>query len=192
MKRILCAAWNLRSSVRISHYKARDLRHLRQLLEYSTKLMWHCPISLLIPRCPQFVGQSDALKIAMGGLCSPLLMQWRLYNSVFRCLPEWWAAYPDDPAFSINIQNFIALIINSSWWYPSLTSTDKAVQSYRILTGESSSWRQTILSYLAGCTDSLVWKDLKSQTYATSSFTSYYTLKLCFHTALTAITQRAF
>ena len=48
----------------------------------------------------------------MGGLYFPMLMQWRIYNSVFICLPDWQAISPDDTAFHINIQNFIALSIN--------------------------------------------------------------------------------
>ena len=88
MKRILCAALNPRSSVRISYSSAIDLQHLRQLLESSTKLKCHHLISLLIPRFPHFVGQSDACNISMGGLCFPLLLKWRLSNSVFRFLPK--------------------------------------------------------------------------------------------------------
>ena len=113
MKRILRAAWNPRSSVPINYSAAIDLQHLQQLLETSTKLMWHSSISILIPSFPQFFGQSDACNIAMGGLLFPLLIQWRISNSAFRCLPEWQAASPDEPAFHINIHEFIALVINT-------------------------------------------------------------------------------
>ena len=75
--------------------------------------MWNRPLNILIPMCPHFVGQSDACNIAMGGLWFPLLMQWRISNSVFRCLPRWQAASLDKPAFHINIHEFIALVINS-------------------------------------------------------------------------------
>ena len=84
MKRTIHASWNPRSSVRKIHSAARNLQHLHQILESSTKLIWNHPISLLIPRCPHFVGQSYACNIAMGGLCFPLLMLLRLYNSVFQ------------------------------------------------------------------------------------------------------------
>ena len=84
--------------------------------------MWHRPISLLFPRSPHFVGQSDSYKIAMGGLCFPLLMQWRLYNSVLICLPDWPAASPEKPAFHINIHEFIALIINTLFMILSFTN----------------------------------------------------------------------
>ena len=49
----------------------------------------------------------------MGGLCSPLITQRRLSNSVFRCLTDWIAASLDKTAFHINIHKFIALIINA-------------------------------------------------------------------------------
>ena len=75
--------------------------------------MLHCPISLLISSCPHFVGQSDACIIYMGGLCFPLLLKWRLPQSVFRCLPEWQASSPDETDFHINIPEFIALVINA-------------------------------------------------------------------------------
>ena len=88
MKRILFAACNRRSSVWISYSVAKDLQKLNQLLKSSTKFMWHHPISVLIPSCPHFLGQSDACNITMGGLFFPLFIQWRLSNSVFRCLPE--------------------------------------------------------------------------------------------------------
>ena len=122
MKRILCVGWNPRSSVWIRYYAARDLLHLHQLLKSSAKLMWHRPISLLIPRYPHFVGQSDAYNIAMGGLCFPLLIQWRLFNSVFRCLPEWRAAPPNKPSFYINIHDLIALIVNNFFMMISFTN----------------------------------------------------------------------
>ena len=74
--------------------------------------MCHLHISLLIPRRPHFVGQSDACNIDMGGLCFPLIIQLSLSNSVFRCLPDWRAASPYNPVFHIKIHQFIALIIN--------------------------------------------------------------------------------
>ena len=112
MQRMLSAVWNLRRSVQIIYSADIDLQNLCQLLESSTKLMWHHPISILIPSCPHFVGQSDTCNISMGGLCFPLLMQWRLSDSVSIFIPEWRAASPDDLAFHINIHEFIALIIN--------------------------------------------------------------------------------
>ena len=60
MKRIICAAWNLRRLVRIRYSTARDIQYLHQLLESSTKLVWHHPISLFISSCSHFVGQSDS------------------------------------------------------------------------------------------------------------------------------------
>ena len=49
----------------------------------------------------------------MGGLCFPLILKWRLPNSVFRCLPKYKAASPDNPALHTNIHEFIYLIINA-------------------------------------------------------------------------------
>ena len=121
MKRIICASWNPHRSVRISYSADRDLRHLRQLLESSTKFIWHRLLSLLIPGCPHFVGQSDACNIAIGGICSPLLLQWRIFNSVFICLPKLQAASPEEPVFHINIHEFIALIINYFFMMVSFT-----------------------------------------------------------------------
>ena len=95
MKCILHAAWNPRNSFQISYSAARDLQHLHQILESSTEWIWHLPISLLIPKCPHFVGQSDACNISMGGLCFPLQMKWKLSNSVFRFLPDWQASSSD-------------------------------------------------------------------------------------------------
>ena len=66
MKRILCAAWNPHILVRIRYSADRDIRHLCQLLESSTKLMWHRPINILIPRYHHFVGQSGSCNIAIG------------------------------------------------------------------------------------------------------------------------------
>ena len=132
MNLILRAAWNPRSSVRISYSAARDLLHLPQLLKSSTKLMWYCPISLLIPRCPHFVGQSYAYNIAMGGLCLPLLIQWRLSNSVFRCLPEWQSSSPDKPSVHINIRDLIALVNNA--FFIMMSFTDLHCQGSPILT----------------------------------------------------------
>ena len=112
MKSIICAAWNPHSSVRISYSAYIDLLHLRQLLESSTKFIWNHLLSLLIPGCPHFVGQLDSCNISMEGLCPPLLMKWRISNSVFICLTKWRAASPDKPDFHININEFIDLIIN--------------------------------------------------------------------------------
>ena len=74
--------------------------------------MWHCPISLLIPRCTHFVGQLGAYNISMGVLYFPLILQYKLYNSLFRCLLEWTATSLDKPDFRINIHKVISLIIN--------------------------------------------------------------------------------
>ena len=58
----------------------------------------------------------------MGGLYYPLIMQWRLSNSVLICLPEWRAASPDNPNFHINIHKFISLIINYFFMIMSFTN----------------------------------------------------------------------
>ena len=84
--------------------------------------MWYSPISLLLPRCPHFVGQSDAFNIAMGFLFFPMIMQWRLSNSVFRCSPEWKSASLAETAFHININELIALIINDFFMMTSFTN----------------------------------------------------------------------
>ena len=113
MKKALRSAWNPHTVVRISHSAARDLRHLRHLLESASDTIWHRPISLLIPMDPHFIGQSDACNIAMGGLSFKLIFQWRLSNAVFCDLPEWKHILDPDPILHINIHEFIALIINA-------------------------------------------------------------------------------
>ena len=127
MKCIICTAWNLRRSFQIFYSAARDIWHLRQLLESYNKLMWHRLISLLVPSFPHFVGQSDACNIAMGGLWFSLLLQWRLSKSILRCFPEWWATSPDNPAFHINIHEFIAIIINDFFMMMSCTNLHRQV-----------------------------------------------------------------
>ena len=58
----------------------------------------------------------------MGVLCLLLIMQWRLSNSFFRCLPDWQASSPDEPDLHINIHNFIALVINDLFMVMSFTN----------------------------------------------------------------------
>ena len=71
------------------------------------------------------MGKSDAWNIFMGGFCFPLFMQWRHSKSVFRCLPDWRDASPDDPAFHINIHEFVALIINDFFMIISFTNLQR-------------------------------------------------------------------
>ena len=60
--------------------------------------------------------------LAMGGLWFPLLMQWRIFKKVFRCIPDWRSAFPDQTAFHINIHEFIALITNNFFMMMSFTN----------------------------------------------------------------------
>ena len=191
MKRIICAAQNTCSSVWISYSAARDLGHLCQLLESSTELMWYIYIILFIPRWSHFVGQSDACNIAMGGLWYPLLKQWRLSNSVLRCIPEWRAVSLDETAFLINIHKFIALIINSL--FVIMYFTNLHCQCSTILPNLNG-W---IFLLEADKTSALSWiarlscmQNIKLWTSATSSLILYSNLTLGFHLNSTAGTYQ--
>ena len=130
--------------------------------------MRHCPISLLIPRCPRFVGQSEACTISMWGLCLPLFMQWRLSNLVSGCIPEWKAASPDEPAFHSNIHEFIALSIND--FFMMMPFTNLHYQCSPILTNLDG-W---IFLLEADNTSALIWVSRLSR------MQEYHIVKLCY------------
>ena len=113
MQSALKAAWSSRSAMRISHAAARDLRHLTSLLISQEPAVWHRPLSLLIPKDPNFLGQSDACNIAMGGLSQVLCFQWRLSNALFSGLPPWKEQPLVGPQWHINIHEFLGIIINT-------------------------------------------------------------------------------
>lgn len=121
MKKIMKQAWNNRHTVKISAAAARDLRHLASLMLSDDTKIWRRPLSLLIPRDPHFIGQSDACNVAMGGLSVHLGFQWRLSNRVFNNLPDWVNSQSNEPQWHINIHEFIAIIINSYFMMLSFT-----------------------------------------------------------------------
>ena len=112
-KKALKSLWNSRRTVHLNTPAINDLLHLKSLLANAPDSTWCRPISLLIPRTPHFMGQSDACNIAMGGLCFDLPFQWRLSNSVFKALPDWIPKTPTCPKYHINIHEFIGVIINT-------------------------------------------------------------------------------
>ena len=123
----------------------------------------------------------------MGGLCSPLIMQRRLSNSVLRCIPEWRAVSLDETAFLINIHKFIALIINSL--FVIMYFTNLHCQCSTILPNLNG-W---IFLLEADKTSALSWisrlscmQNITLWTSATSSLILYYNLTLGFHLNSTA------
>ena len=102
MRSTMRAIWNPFRRLHLSKQAISDLQFLTTLLTSAPINIWSRPVSLVIPRDPQFSAFSDACDNGLGGYSTPLNFQWRdMITSIY-----------NERELHINSKEFIALFIN--------------------------------------------------------------------------------